>query len=158
MLLTAYVTDRGNDSMTNPLNNPSEQEQNRVTGMLPLDPYAVEPAEPAPPIKLEPLFNKKVMIAWAALAFGAWFVMSVVVPAAFQSVKIAIREAVRETETTGPNGTTKVIILPNGKRITIRTDAPPAAGTPAPLPVPPQQPTAAEPAAPVVAPVPAAKK
>ena len=147
--------------MTNPLNNPAEQERNRAAGMVPLDSldsYAVEPAEQQPPVKLEPLFNKKVMIAWAAFALGVWFVMSVVVPAAFQSAKVAIREAVRETETVGPNGTIKVIVLPNGKRITIRTDAPPEAGTPVPAPLPPPQPTAAEPAAPVIAPAPAAKR
>ena len=160
-LFGAYVIDRGNYNMTNPLNNPAGQEQNRITGMIPvdsLDQCAVEPTEQQPPVKLEPLFNKKVMIAWAAFAFGVWFVVSVVVPAAFQSAKVAIREAVKETETVGPNGTIKVIVLPNGKRITIRTDAPPEAGTPAPLPVPPQQPAAAEPAAPVVTPAPPAKK
>ena len=147
--------------MTNPLNNPAEQERNRITGMIPvdsLDAYAVEPTEQQPPVKLEPLFNKKVMVAWAAFAFGVWFVMSVVVPAAFHSAKFAIRDAVRETETVGPNGTIKVIVLPNGKRITIRTDAPPEAGTPVPAPLPPPQPTAAEPAAPVIAPAPAAKR
>ena len=144
--------------MTNPLNNPAEQERNRITGMIPLDPYAVEPAEQQAPIKLEPLFNRKVMIAWAAFALGAWFVMSVVVPAAFHSAKSAIREAIRETETVGPNGTTKVIILPNGKRITIRTDAPPEAGTAAPAPAPPQGPAVAQPAAPAITPAPSAKK
>ena len=148
--------------MSDPLNYPAREEQNRAA-LDNLNPHQVEPAEEdLLAYKQEPLFNKRVMIVWAGFALAVWFVMSFVVPAAMQSAKSAIREAVREAETTtGPNGTTKVIILPNGKRITIKTDNPPEAGTPAPAEAAPAAPLPAQPSAlpaPVVPPAPAAKK
>ena len=159
--------------MPDPHYDPAEQEQNRVTGMVPLDSlndYAVEETakEPAPfkqepaPFKQEPLFNKKVMIAWAGFAFAIWFAASFVVPAVFHSVKMSIGQSIKEIETAGPDGRTKIIILPNGKRITIRTDGP-EVGTPVPAdpaaaaaPAKPPVPTA--PPAPVLAPAPSARK
>ena len=149
-------------NMSDPLNYPAREQQNRAA-LDDLNPHQLEPAEEdLLAYKQEPLFNKKVMIAWAGFALAVWFVMSFVVPAAMQSAKSAIREAVREAETTtGPNGTTKVIILPNGKRITIRTDNPADAGTAAPAATEATPPAPAQPAAlpaPVAAPAPAAKK
>lgn len=149
--------------MTDPRTPQSEHQRNRVAPLDSLEPHQLTPdEEDLLAYQREPLFNKRVMIVWAGFALAIWFVMSFVVPAAMQSAKIAIREAVREAETnTGPNGTEKVIILPNGKRITIRTDGPPEAGLPAPATAAPAAPKEAEPAtppAPVIAPVPAPKK
>ena len=110
---------------------------------------SLEPIEPAPPpYKKEPLFNKKVMLAWAIGAAAVWFVFSFVLPIAFESAKSAIVQTIKEAET--ENGGT-VTITRNGRGITITRTNAPAATTPAagaapsatatpPVPVQPVQP------------------
>jgi hypothetical protein len=112
----------------------------------------------------EPLFNKKVMFVWAAAALAVWFSFSVVIPAAFNAVKLSLREAVTSAET-APDGS-KIIRLKNGKtititkhgrnNITISTGAEPGAAAPAPAaveapakPAEPVEPATPAPAAPV---------
>src|SRR5678815_2998658 len=100
----------------------------------PLDSARLEPLDSTPPAwKKEPLFNKKVMLAWAVGAAVVWFAVSFVLPIAFESAKIAIVQSIKEAEGTGST----VIIERDGQKITIRTKTatpaatPPAAGTPA---------------------------
>jgi hypothetical protein len=87
-----------------------------------LMPHAPVVPEEAREAAMEPLFNKKVMVVWAAFALALWFTVTVAVPAAFHSAKIAIREAVDDAGTASADGREKIIILPNGKRIVIRKD------------------------------------
>jgi hypothetical protein len=82
------------------------------------------PDTPAAKAAKEPLFNKKVMFVWAFGAFAVWFAIHVVVPIAFESAKVAIREAIEQAGQNSRDGKTKVIILPNGRRITITSDGP----------------------------------
>lgn len=91
----------------------------------------------------EPLFNKKVMLAWAIGAAVVWFAVSFVLPIAFESAKTAIVESIKEAEGSGSN----VIIERDGQKITIRTQPakPSAAGT---LPTPAGAPAPAAPADP----------
>lgn len=76
-----------------------------MTGMIPLDsldPDSIEPVEPAsPPYVPEPLFNKKLMLAWALGAAAIWFSVKFVVPIAVQSARTAVVKTVREVETNG---------------------------------------------------------
>ena len=76
----------------------------------------------------EPLFNKKVMLAWAIGAAIVWFAVSFVRPIAFESAKTAIVESIKEAEGSGSN----VIIERDGQKIAIRTQPakPPAAAIP----------------------------
>jgi hypothetical protein len=76
--------------------------------------------EANPPVRRERVFSPKVLIGWAlftlVMYFGIHFVGTV--------VKETVRQAVvssRRASTPGPKGDV-VIVLPNGKRITIHTD------------------------------------
>jgi hypothetical protein len=91
----------------------------RFDMLMPNEPLAPEPQNPP---KLEPLFNKKVMVVWAVAAFTLWFAVTQVIPVALRSAKTAIAEAVEEAGRPGANGQEKIIVLPNGKRIIIKTD------------------------------------
>ena len=90
----------------------------------PLENASLEPLESDPPAyNKEPLFNKKVMLAWAIGAAVVWFAVSFVLPIAFESAKSAIVQSVKEAEGTGSN----VVIDAGGHKITIHTQpAPPA--------------------------------
>src|SRR5512132_1647278 len=114
-----------------------------VQGLDSFQPHAVEP--PPQAYVREPLFNKKVMMAWALAAFAVWFAVKMVIPVVVQSVKTAVVESVKEAE---QKGVKKVTIRRNGRVIEITTDAP--AATPLP-------PGAAAPATPAATPAPAAK-
>ena len=101
--------------------------------------------EAGPPVRRERVFSPKVLIGWAlftlVMYFGIRFVGTV--------VKETVREAVvssRRASTPGSKGNV-VIVLPNGKRITIHTDnrrgptvtvteAPPVAKVPVRPPAP----------------------
>jgi hypothetical protein len=130
------------------MQNPHERDIDtpmQETGMIPFDALenaSLEPVEPAPPsYKKEPLFNKKVMLAWAIGAAVVWFAVSFVLPIAFESAKTAIVQSIKEAEGTGSN----IIIQRDGQQITITTKpakppkpvkpagpAAPAAGIPVP--------------------------
>ena len=105
---------------------------------------SLEPVDPASlAYKKEPLFNKKVMLAWAIGAALVWFAVSFVLPIAVESAKSAIVQSIKEAEGTGSN----VIIERDGRKITIRNQParPPASTTP---PVPAGTPAPAAPADP----------
>jgi hypothetical protein len=120
-----------------------------ATGMVPLDsldPNSIEPLEPQPPAYApEPLFNKKLMLAWALGAAAVWFAVKFVVPIAVDSARTAVVESVREVET---NGGVRIKIerdktgkIYNITRIegpaTPAATAAPAAGAAVPAPTPP---------------------
>ena len=92
----------------------------RDTGLMPADSLGqagIEPIEEAPPAYAkEPLFNKKVMFAWALGAFAVWFAVRMIVPIVTETARTSIREAVQEVET-GTDGT--ITIRRNGKVISI---------------------------------------
>ena len=112
----------------------------------PLDYAEIEPIEPAPaPYVKEPLFNKKVMLMWAAGAALVWFAVSFVLPIAFESAKVAIVESIKEAEKSGSN----VVIERDGNKITITTRKSQPAGTTAIPPAAGPAATTAEPAKPL---------
>jgi hypothetical protein len=125
-----------------------------TTGLVPLDsldPRSVEPIQPqAPPYVQEPLFNKKVMLAWAFGAAAVWFAVKMIVPIAIESAKTAVVESVQEVNKQHPGST--VTITRNGKVITITRTEPAAPPTATATPAAPA--TSAAPPAPtkVVAP------
>ena len=105
------------------MQNPEEraaETRMRDTGVIPAESFErdyLEPVESAPPPYVkEPLFNKKVMLAWALGAFAVWFAVSMIVPIAVDSARTSIREAVQEVEK-GSDGT--ITIRRNGKVISI---------------------------------------
>lgn len=116
----------------------------------PLENASLEPLDSTPlAYKKEPLFNKKVMLAWAVGAAVVWFAVSFVLPIAFESAKTAIVQSIKEAEGTGSN----VIIERDGQKITIRTQpakppAPPAPAAKAVTPVPAAQADPANPQGP----------
>ena len=110
-----------------------------VTGIIPLDSLDRQDIEPAaPPVtpyEPEPLFNKKLMLAWAIGAACVWFAVKFITPIAIESARTAIVESVKEQ-----NPGTTVTIRKNGRTITITRETPPAPTTvtaPAPPPAPP---------------------
>jgi len=94
----------------------------------------VSPGEAA--YRKEPLFNKRVMVTWAAITLGAWIFLKLVVPVAVHSAKTAIVESVKEAESRkgGPGSGRAIRIERNGNSIVITTDElkPPAVTVPAP--------------------------
>ena len=110
-----------------------------TTGIIPLDsldPHGVEAIEPEPaPYVQEPLFNKKLMLAWALGAAAVWFAVKFIVPVAIDSAKTAVVESVKEVEANGGTVRIRIDRDKNGRiyNITkIETPAPPAAvATPA---------------------------
>ena len=117
--------------------------ESNMLGRNPLEPID----DPAPYVK-EPLFNKKVMAAWALGALALWFAVSMIVPIARDAARTSIREAVQEVET-GTDGTItirrngKVISITRGPNPTVRVNT---EGTAPPVPaVPPAAPQAAAP-------------
>ena len=128
------------------MQNPRERDaatqlhDNALSPFEPLENASLEPLDSTPPAyDKEPLFNKKVMLAWAVGAAVVWFVVSFVLPIAFESAKTAIVQSIKEAEGTGSN----VVIERDGHKITIHTG-------PAKHPLP------ATPASPAGAAVPAA--
>ena len=118
---------------------------------VPLDYAEIEPTEPAPaPYVKEPLFNKKVMLAWAVGAAVVWFAVSVVLPIAFESAKSAIVQSLKEAEKSGSN----VVIERDGQTIRITTRPAQPAGTAAPAASATPQPTVVQPAKPIAPPKP----
>lgn len=128
------------------MQNPHERAADtrmRETSLTPadsLDPDSLEPLVDTPPAYVkEPLFNKKVMLAWALGAAAVWFAVSVILPMAMETAKTSIRQAVEEAEK-GSDGT--ITIRRNGKVITITRDPAPGVtitpdtkGAPAATPV-----------------------
>ena len=132
--------------------------QLRDTGLIPLDAFdqaGLEPLPDAPPPYVkEPLFNKKVMAAWALGALAVWFSVSIIVPIVFESTRTAVREAVKEAATNS-DGTITIHRSRDGKvytitrepdrSVTIRSPAPvivpaPAEAAPPAQPAPPAEP------------------
>jgi hypothetical protein len=118
--------------MTGPENLTSDPDsvETRVTGVVPVElpeGLGVEPIPPAPAYKPEPVFNKKVMLAWALGAAALWLTVKFITPIAVDSAKTAIVETVKEVNERENPGTT-VTITRNGKVISItRTQGNPAA-------------------------------
>ena len=124
----------------------------RDTGLIPLDSIdqaGLEPLPDAPPIYVkEPLFNKKVMAAWALGALAVWFAVSIIVPIVVESTRTAVREAVKEAATNS-DGTITIHRSRDGKvytitrepdrSVTIRSPAPVVVPAPA-EPAPPAEP------------------
>jgi len=102
-----------------------------------IDSYEQHDVEPVPPPYVrEPLFNKKVMAAWALGALVVWFAFSVVLPAAFESVKTTVVERINEKQAARGHAPIRIERTKDG--FTIITDEPakpPAAGAPAATPV-----------------------
>ena len=106
---------------------------------------SLEPVDPTPlEYKEEPLFNHKVMLAWAIGAAMVWFAVSFVLPIAFESAKTAIVQSIKEAEKSGSN----IVIERDGQKITIHTQpsrtsagAKPAAAAGAAVPAAPADPT-----------------
>lgn len=114
-------------------------------------------SEPHVPIVKERLFSPAVLILWALFTLVAYFGIK----AAGTALKVTVASS-RAASKPGPDGNV-TIVLPNGKRITIKsdnphgpkvtvTDAQPAATAPVPEPA---TPTPAKPPAPKTAPAPA---
>lgn len=104
-----------------------------------LEPMGATPLD----YRKEPLFNKKVMLAWAIGAAMVWFAVSFVLPIAFESAKTAIVQSIKEAEKSGSN----IVIERDGQKITIHTqpsrteaDAKPAAAAQPPAPAAPADP------------------
>lgn len=134
------------------MQDPREREVDRrlhetaLSSLDSLQDASLEPIDSAhAAYRKEPLFNKKVMLAWAIGAAVVWFAVSFVLPIAFESAKTAILQTIKEAEVSGSN----VIIQRDGQKITITTkpaksaqpanpSGPPApsatAGTPAAAP------------------------
>lgn len=138
----------------------------RDTGLMPADSLgqaAIEPIEEAPPAYVkEPLFNKKVMFAWALGAFAVWFAVRMIVPIVTETARTSIREAVQEVET-GTDGTItirrngKVISITRGPNPTVKVDREVIALPPAPAATT-VEPTPVAPAASPPAKAPATKR
>ncbi len=82
----------------------------------------------------EPLFSRRVMIAWATGAFVLWFGVTFIVPEIVSSIKAEIRESVREPGTNTRvrvRDRTVIIETPGGPSVAEPEPAPPA---PEPLP------------------------
>ena len=101
--------------------------------------------EAEPPARREPLFSRKVLIGWAVLTLALYFGVRI----AKDVVNRSVRESVRVSRGAGAAGANSrpdgvVIMLPNGKRITINNggaeislpDAPPALPAPKAEPAP----------------------
>lgn len=139
-----------------------DRSSNRYDLDIPGEPFL--PDTPAAKAAREPLFNKKVMVVWGVAAFAVWFAIHFVVPVALESAKVAVKEAIQQAGQNSPDGRRKVIILPNGRRITITSDGP-AIGPAGPStttitavpPLPPPPAAAAAPAKPAVPEAPAKK-
>jgi hypothetical protein len=104
----------------------------------------------------EPLFNKRVMVTWAALTLGAWIFLKLIVPVAVDSARTAIVQSAKEAQSRkgNPGSGRGIRIERNGNSIVITTDElkpPPAAAVPAPA-------APVSEAAPVTAPEPATAK
>lgn len=121
----------------------------RDTGLIPLDSFdraGLEPLPDAPPSYVkEPLFNKKVMAAWALGALAVWFAVSIIVPIVFESTRTAVREAVKEAATNS-DGTITIHRSRDGKIYTITREPDPSVTVTSPAPV--IVPAPAEPASP----------
>jgi hypothetical protein len=55
-----------------------------------------------PPYVREPLFNKKVMAAWALGALAVWLAFSLVLPAVVESVKTTVVDRINEKQAAPP--------------------------------------------------------
>jgi hypothetical protein len=126
------------DAMPGPEKPPADARwvNTHEAGIAPLDSLdqnRIEPViPPAPVYTPEPLFNKKVMLAWALGAAAVWFTVKMIVPIGIESAKTAVRQAVKDAE---QNPGTTVTITRNGRVITIkRSPETPPAPTPAPAP------------------------
>lgn len=100
----------------------------RETGMMDAAPEdwsrgQIEMAAPAArPIPRDRILSPRVLIVWAALTLVAYFGVRFVGTAVRDSVQQAIASSARSGNNSGPN---IVIMLPNGKKITIHRDVPP---------------------------------
>jgi hypothetical protein len=113
--------------MTGPENMPSDLNRvdTRVTGIVPVElpaDHRIEPVSPAPDYKPEPVFNKKVMLAWALGAAALWFAVKVITPIAVESARNAIVESVKQQNP----GTTVTITRKGGVISITRTQGDPA--------------------------------
>jgi hypothetical protein len=114
--------------MTGPPNHQPAEDQTRfapASGAAPPEWNRAEmerAAEAAPPIVKERLFSPKVLIGWALFTLVMYFGIRVVQRVVKESVHEAVVSSARRSAP-GSDGNV-VIMLPNGKRITIHTDNP----------------------------------
>jgi hypothetical protein len=100
----------------------------RETEMMADAPYAWSRAEvemaapPAPPVLRDRILSPRVLIIWAALTLVAYFGIRLVGTVVRDSVKQAIVSSTRAAKNN--SGPDVVILLPNGKKITIHRDNP----------------------------------
>lgn len=82
----------------------------------------------------EPLFSRRVMIAWATGAFLLWFGVTFIVPEIVNSVKAEIRENMREP------GTNTRTIRVRDRTVIIETPGRPSVADRVVVPAPPEPP------------------
>ena len=95
----------------------------------------------APPVPRDRVLSPRVLIGWAALTLFAYFGFHLVGKVVRESVRQAIVSSAKAVQSN--SGPEVVILLPNGKRITIHRDIPPpprppviqTEATPAPQPI-----------------------
>lgn len=120
------------------------------TGLIPPDSFKQagldQTPDAPPPYVKEPLFNKKVMAAWALGALAVWFGFSIIAPIVFESTRAAVREAMKEAATSS-GGTITIHRSRDGKIYTV-TRKPDRSVTITTAPAPVAVPSPAAPAAP----------
>ena len=99
----------------------------------------LETPRAAPPVPRDRILSPRVLIVWAALTLVAYFGIRLVGTVVRDSVQQAIASSARSVNNSGPN---IVIMLPNGKKITIHRDNP---APPRPGAIPPGAAVGAEP-------------
>lgn len=105
------------------------------------------------PVMKERLFSRKVLVGWAALTLALYFGVRLVTTVIKDSVRASVRESVAAgARTSGSNSRPGrvVILLPNGKRITIDRNGGKVSvsGAPPALPAPKAEALPAAPAVP----------
>lgn len=109
--------------------------------------------EPETPVVKERLFSRKVLVGWALLALALYLGVRLVVTTIKETVRASVRESVAAgARTSGSNSRpgSVVILLPNGKRITIDRNGGKVSvsGAPPALPAPKAEALPAAPAVP----------
>ncbi|MEO5588594.1 MAG: hypothetical protein ABIS03_03320 [Gemmatimonadaceae bacterium] len=108
--------------MQNP-DNPAEQKfrEHAVTGVFndaagfsAMERDGPGSAPPAPPYVREPLFNRKVMAAWAIAAFVVWFGVTFIVPPVVHAVRDSVMTRVEDHNARGGS---KITITRHGGAI-----------------------------------------
>lgn len=123
---------------------PVTEVSNGAAGFSALDRDGLDRVPPAPPYVREPLFNRKVMAAWAIAAFVVWFGVTFIAPTIFDSVRDSV---ITRVEDHNARGGQKITVTRRGRTIiSVETDK----KAPAVVvePIPPAPPAGAPAAAP----------